>query len=111
MKPGKITVTLLFMLMAGLLAFSIGITYWTGLLAVESNRKLVTHRAVIQKLEQLMSTLNEAESGHRGYLLTGENRYLQPYESARKALGLEFIELQRLVSTGALPQDGVKKVI
>src|SRR5216684_7738474 len=110
MKPGKITVILLFVLLAGLLGASIGITYWTGLLAVESNRKLATQRAVIQQLEQVVSTLDEAESGQRGYLLTGQDRYLQPYESARQRLREELIELQWLVSSGALPQERVQNV-
>src|SRR6266702_566696 len=97
MKRGRITVTLLFVLTACLLAGSIGINYWTGLLAVESSRRLATQRAVIQQLEQVTSDLKDAESGHRGYLLTGENRYLEPYDVARRNVRKEITELQRLV--------------
>ena len=40
----------------------------------------------IQRLEELMSTVKDAETGQRGYLLTGEERYLEPYNIARAAL-------------------------
>ena len=37
---------------------------------------------VMDALEEVVSTMKDAQTGERGYLLTGENRYLQPYESA-----------------------------
>ena len=40
-----------------------------------------THE-VLSQLEQVMSTLKDAETGQRGYLLTGERPYLEPYEQA-----------------------------
>ena len=102
--------TVLLALIACSLAASIGITYWTGLLAVESNRRLATQRTVIVRLERVVSTLKDAESAHRGYLLTGEERYLQPYESARKDLNSKLSDLRRLVVSGALPQDRVQEI-
>ncbi len=40
-----------------------------------------THE-VLGQLEQVVSTLKDAETGQRGYLLTGERPYLDPYEQA-----------------------------
>ena len=37
---------------------------------------------VIGSAEGLLSTLKDAETGQRGYLLTGDGAYLQPYEDA-----------------------------
>ena len=42
----------------------------------------------------LLSTLKDAETGQRGYLLTGDVAYLAPYESARSRLELDFAELE-----------------
>ena len=42
-----------------------------------------THE-VLDALEQLISTLKDAETGQRGYLITGEPRYLDPYELRRR---------------------------
>ena len=103
MKRDKATVTLLFLLTAGLLGASIGLTYWTGVLALDSNQKLATHRAVIEKLEQTVSSLQDAEAAQRGFLLTGEERYLEPYTVALAKLRTGLSDLQRLVSKGALP--------
>jgi CheY-like chemotaxis protein/CHASE3 domain sensor protein len=44
----------------------------------------VTHtREVTQRLEELQSVFQDAETGQRGFLLTGLERYLEPYDAAR----------------------------
>jgi signal transduction histidine kinase len=42
------------------------------------------------RLEALLSTLKDAETGQRGYLLTGDEDYLQPYWAARTRLPAEL---------------------
>ena len=37
---------------------------------------------ILRSLETVLSTLNHAETGVRDYLLTGEERYLEPYIQA-----------------------------
>src|SRR5688572_15779351 len=50
---------------------------------LDSNRRLVNHtHEVVQSLETLLSTLKDAETGQRGYLLYGDERFLEPYQSA-----------------------------
>jgi signal transduction histidine kinase/DNA-binding response OmpR family regulator/CHASE3 domain sensor protein len=45
--------------------------------------KLVSHTTlVIQKLDNVMSTLKDAETGQRGYLLTNDPSFLDPYNGA-----------------------------
>src|ERR1017187_6678145 len=45
--------------------------------------QLVTHTLrVINASGALLSIIESAETGERGYLLTGEERYLQPYQAA-----------------------------
>ena len=39
-----------------------------------------THQ-VLEKLEGVLSLLKDAETGQRGYLLTGEDHYLEPYNA------------------------------
>src|SRR5271156_66802 len=43
-------------------------------------------REVLLHLESLMSSLKDAETGQRGYLLTGRDPYLEPYRPARIAI-------------------------
>ncbi|OGK87890.1 MAG: hypothetical protein A2X52_10580 [Candidatus Rokubacteria bacterium GWC2_70_16] len=40
----------------------------------------------IERLNALLSLLKDAETGQRGYLLTGAERYLEPYQDALAAL-------------------------
>jgi CheY-like chemotaxis protein/CHASE3 domain sensor protein len=60
--------------------------------------------AVQQGLERLLSSLKDAETGQRGYLLTGEERYLEPYNGARTAIASELNAVQTLTA-GNLPQQ------
>jgi methyl-accepting chemotaxis protein len=44
---------------------------------------LVDHsHQVLENLDQLLSTLKDAETGQRGYIITGEDSYLDPYNAA-----------------------------
>src|ERR1700729_4206525 len=45
---------------------------------------------LLGRLEGLLSTLKDAETGQRGFLLTGEESYLAPYTDAKDALPNEF---------------------
>ena len=52
---------------------------------------------VLEELRQLASTMKDAETGQRGYLLTGEADYLGPFLSAKSTLGTQLDTLRRLV--------------
>ncbi|WOI44107.1 response regulator [Acidovorax sp. BLS4] len=56
--------------------------------------------AAVESLTQMQTVLSitkDAETGQRGYLLTGETRYLQPYTAAQAALKPEMGRLRTLV--------------
>ena len=44
-----------------------------------------THE-VLEGLDELLSAMKDAETGQRGYIITGEARYLEPYQGAREAV-------------------------
>jgi PAS domain S-box-containing protein len=50
-----------------------------------TTQQLETFRLTQDALERLQSSLLDAETGQRGYLLTGRPAYLGPYESAKTA--------------------------
>jgi CheY-like chemotaxis protein/CHASE3 domain sensor protein len=52
---------------------------------------------VLGRLDGLLSTLKDAETGQRGFLLTGEESYLAPYTDAKDALPAEFTSLRALL--------------
>jgi len=59
--------------------------------------QLVTHtHDVLRQTELVVSTLKDAETGQRGYLLTGIGRFLDPYTSAISQVGPQFDTLRHL---------------
>ena len=52
---------------------------------------------VLGRLESLLSTLIDAETGQRGFLLTGEESYLAPYTDAKDALPDEIRSMRTLL--------------
>ena len=52
---------------------------------------------VLGRLESLLSTLIDAETGQRGFLLTGEESYLAPYTDAKDALPEEIKAMRALL--------------
>ncbi len=59
-------------------------------------------RSVLESVQRLFSTVQDAETGQRGYLLTGDEKYLTPYYLA---IQLASGEMARLKSLLARPDD------
>lgn len=56
---------------------------------LSSNREVAHSNLIIQKLERMLSVMKDAETGQRGYLLTGREQFLAPYQGAyQEALAL-----------------------
>lgn len=53
---------------------------------------------VILQVEKAMSSAKDAETGHRGYLITGDEAYLQPYHAALAELPVELDTFGSLTS-------------
>jgi CheY-like chemotaxis protein len=53
----------------------------------------------------LLSTVKDAETGQRGYLLTGNDSYLAPYSAAIQDVGVRLSEVRRLISNTPAQQD------
>ena len=53
---------------------------------------------VISQVQAVLSTLKNAETGQRGYLLTGKETYLEPFRASEAALGQEFDVLKTLLA-------------
>ena len=60
---------------------------------------------VIQQLEALLSGLKDAETGQRGFLLTGDEKYLEPYTDATASLPGNVNTLRRLMSDDTAQQQ------
>jgi len=65
--------------------------------ALLDSEELVEHTwQVILQVERIMSLVKDAETGNRGYLITGDDTYLQPYRVARRELPGELDRFQAM---------------
>jgi PAS domain S-box-containing protein len=94
-------VVLAFWLLAVFVAFN-------GFLAYQHTERVYQNgRAVAEGYERvaasarLLSLMRDAETGQRGFLLTGEDRYLEPYHEAQDELATTLLKLKSLGSLGA----------
>ncbi|UYQ93174.1 response regulator [Chitinophaga horti] len=70
---------------------------------------LVDHtNSVIQKLEGVMSMMKDAETGQRGYLLTEDETFLDPYYGAADSALSQLREVEVLTKDNELQQASVK---
>ncbi|MEY4548047.1 MAG: Sensory/regulatory protein RpfC [Pseudomonadota bacterium] len=76
--------------------FLISFLSYRALEARTDNARRMAHTLdVTRLLGELMSTLKDAETGQRGFLITGEQSFLEPYEAAVPALPGELSALRR----------------
>ncbi|MEO6748872.1 MAG: response regulator [Casimicrobiaceae bacterium] len=59
---------------------------------------------VVDQLELLLSNAKDAETGQRGYLLTGSDAYLQPYTAASAAIPVQLAALKSLAADNPAQQ-------
>ena len=90
--------------LAGFLAAIVAIfaifalTWWTRASREEATRRLFQTQEIERHLEALLSTLKDAETGQRGYLLSQQERYLEPYHAARTNLPHEIAATRRAIA-------------
>jgi methyl-accepting chemotaxis protein len=80
-------------ILAGVIA-----TTWTHSL-LNDHRDLVVHTyRVIDNTKDLLIALDDAETGERGFLISGDRRFLDPYEKALERMEPVRTQLRQLIS-------------
>ena len=85
-----------------MLGASVWITYASLAGAEASDALRGQARRAQLATEMLLSTIADAETGQRGFLLTGNPAYLEPYDAARGQLDADFKRLEQ----APLPDNG-----
>ncbi|MGO9598242.1 MAG: PAS domain S-box protein [Isosphaeraceae bacterium] len=75
----------------------------------EANRWVVHTHQVLEGLERFVSLLKDAESGQRGFLLTGDGRYLEPYTAASGQIPRELDTLFSLTGDNPAQQESLQR--
>lgn len=92
-------------LMAGAFFLALALLVFDGVISYLNTQQLIeqselaTHsRQVLASLEALRRNLTDAESAHRGFILSGEERFLDPYNSAAQEIPSELATLRNLTA-------------
>ena len=75
-----------------------------GVISYQNTRILIDTKNQVQKtqekinlLEELLSEMKDAETGQRGYILTGQESYLEPYQAVVGKIDQKIVELKDLI--------------
>lgn len=90
---------LLLVLLIALLSFRAWAAY-----GVQSEQQEITQR-VVTETNALLSSLKDAETGQRGFLLTGDENYLQPYQQAMHDIPVNLETLNKVTVTRRPDQE------
>ena len=95
-------IALLIILVAGAVAFKT-----TKNLSKSSDLVVETYMVNVQ-LEQIFSYLKDAETGQRGFIITNDSLYLEPYIESRESINNSFAELKELTKENDFQQNKLK---
>lgn len=79
-----------FFVVAVVILLSVAFTNVMGLRVIRTQEALMEAQADIKHLRAVLLTLVDAETGQRGYLLTGNEEYLAPFTSAQTRIAEEL---------------------
>ncbi len=85
-----------FIIIAGVVLFFIFFTYRNSREAILETRKVNESLQALRTLENLMDDMQDIETGQRGYVLSGNSNFLEPYEEAIKRLMKDTASIRSL---------------
>jgi signal transduction histidine kinase/CHASE3 domain sensor protein len=69
---------------------------------IHTSEQLSKSRDLVSCLDNTLSTLRDAESSERGYVVTADPTYLKPYYSSRQLLNKHLMDLRGLTTSSEL---------
>lgn len=92
-----------------LIAISLG-AYLALSGSIETARRVDRSHQVLLGIENVFSLLKDAETGQRGFLLTGRSYYLEPYHAAAENLNIEFSRMVQLLGPESSPGLRIRRL-
>lgn len=77
---------------------------------IESSAMVSSSNRVIKNLDNTLSLLKDAETGQRGYLLTGKKQFLNPYLEAKKNIEVQIDKVSKQISTTQTQKDNFQNL-
>jgi len=94
-----------------LILFITSLASYTSIKNLIRSADMVSHSSdIMNKLEGVISTLKDAETGQRGYLLTGDKDFLDPFNGAKEDAIALLNEITIKTRDNAFQQQSVKQL-
>jgi methyl-accepting chemotaxis protein len=95
--------------LALLVVAAVGIVAYRATVELVDSADWVTHTHKVKEgLSSLLSALKDAETGQRGFVLTGEERYLEPYAASIKVVDQYIQNLRELTGDNPAQQRRIE---
>ena len=97
--------------LALLIVGGVGIQSYLGIQRITETNQWVAHsHEVIENLEHALSVLKDAETGQRGFVLTGEDHYLEPYNAAAGEIQKDIDKVASLTADNPEQQADIQRL-
>jgi methyl-accepting chemotaxis protein len=87
-----------------------GVSYRSSDLLIENSHAVTHTHQVLEELSHLLSLMKDAETGQRGYLLTGNDSYLEPYTAALPEVAATLGDIQSLTADNGRQQQRIARL-
>ena len=86
------------------------LSFWSEVRS-EEDRQWVTHTLlVVQKTQSIRIDITQAETGQWDYLLTGEDKYLEPYQAGLELLRVDMRQLGEMTSDNPKQREAMLRL-
>src|SRR3984893_7763501 len=93
------------------LLMAIGAVAYTSINKLTSTSQWVTHtHEVLERIASVQGLLKDAETGQRGYLIIGEERFLEPYRASSGDVLNVIKELRKLTADTPAQQKRIDSI-
>ncbi|MGX7668642.1 sensor histidine kinase [Flavobacterium pedocola] len=98
---------ILFVISIAVIFFISGVTYKHLTRLSDSSQQVSDAYEMSLQLEKIMSQIKDAETGNRGYIITQDSTFLEPYLFARMRINTSYNVLEHLTNNRRLPNDNL----
>src|SRR5579862_6865153 len=109
-SPRRLSYTVTLGVAAIVLLGMVGVSYHEWRQYSRANADAARTREIHDSVDALLFSLIDAETGQRGFLLTGEDRYLEPYNRAIQEIPGELAHLKGLLATRPDESENVARL-
>ena len=95
----------------GILALLSASDYWSTRTFLVTSEEVNHAHEVVEQLDHLLAEMTDAETGQRGYLITGSVRYLAPYERATARIADTLHAIRVLTADGSVEEERLNRLV